>query len=293
VRPGGRSPAGFTVFSGRIGLLHLLPFSYRECYQQSQSPPDLDQVLFAGLYPPIHDRRLAPSLWYANYVQTYIERDVRQLVAVGDLSAFGRFVRLCAGRTDQLLNLSSLASDCGITHNTARAWISILEASYLVFRVLPHHRNFTKRLIKTPQLYFYDPGLAAWLLGLRDPGQLAVHPLRGALFETFVLGAVRELLEECRVEGSVVRQTSYLHYGPDDETYTFLVEIGYQAPSLGHDPEVAPGRTVLADLQWLRLRDLPELDRAFLWAAGLLGVEGFLPEARQWSRRISYPGEMP
>lgn len=110
--------------------------------------------------------------------------------------------------------------------------------------------------------------------------------------ETPAEGAVRELREECQVEGSVVRQTSYLCYGPDDETHTFLLEIGDQAPSLGHDPEVAPGQTVLADLQWLRLRDLPELDRAFLWAAGLLGVAGFLAEARPWGRRISYPGEV-
>lgn len=110
--------------------------------------------------------------------------------------------------------------------------------------------------------------------------------------ETAAEGAVRELKEECNVDGTVIRQTSHLCYGPDDETISFLVEIADQTPSLGHDPEVAPGRTVLVDMQWLRLRDLSERDRVFIWAAGLLGVKGFLAEARQWGRRISYPGEV-
>jgi uncharacterized protein len=174
--------------AGRIALVHLLPFTYGECYGNAQSPSELDEILFTGLYPPVHDRDLAPHLWYANYLQTYIERDVRQLVNIRDLSNFQRFVRLCAGRTGQLLNLSDLASDCGITHNTARSWISILEASYILFLLQPHHRNFNKRIIKTPKLYFYDAGLAAWLLAIQNPTQLNTHSMRGALFETFVIG---------------------------------------------------------------------------------------------------------
>ncbi|MFW6235521.1 MAG: ATP-binding protein [Desulfovibrionales bacterium] len=120
-------------------------------------------------------------------MNTYLERDVRQMVNVRDLSTFQRFLRMCAARTGQLLNLSSLATDCGITHNTAKAWISVLEAGYIVHLLLPHHVNFGKRLIKTPKLYFLDPGLASWLLGIQRSDQLATHPMRGPLFETWVV----------------------------------------------------------------------------------------------------------
>ena len=179
--------AGVTQsLAGRIALVQLLPFSLRECY--ARSAPSLDDVLFTGLYPPVHDRALNPSIWYANYLQTYIERDVRQLVHVRDLSVFQRFVRLCAGRIGQLLNLSNLAVDAGINANTARAWISILEASYIVYLLQPHHQNFNKRLIKTPKLYFCDPGLAVYLLAIRDAAQLNAHAQRGALFETLIVG---------------------------------------------------------------------------------------------------------
>ncbi|MDP8247720.1 MAG: ATP-binding protein [Candidatus Tritonobacter lacicola] len=170
--------------AGRVAMVQLLPFTYDEVYKK---PPSLDTMLYTGLYPPIYDRKLNPSTWQANYIQTYIERDVRQMINVRDLSTFQRFLRLCAGRTGQLLNLSRLASDVGITHNTAKSWISILEASYLVFLLRPHHRNFNKRIIKSPKLYFYDTGLAAWLLGIREAGQLETHPLRGSLFECWVI----------------------------------------------------------------------------------------------------------
>ena len=176
--------------AGRICLVHLLPFSYGECYGAGGAASSLDPVLFTGLYPPVHDRRLEPRLWYANYVQTYIERDVRQMVNVQDLTNFQRFVRLCGGRVGQLLSYSGLASDCGITHNTARSWMSILEASYLVFLLRPHHESLSKRVIKTPKLYFYDTGLAAWLLGIQSPEQLSGHSMRGPLFESFVISEV-------------------------------------------------------------------------------------------------------
>ena len=170
--------------AGRVAMVQLLPFTYDEVYKK---PPSLDTMLYTGLYPPIYDRKLNPSTWQANYIQTYIERDVRQMINVRDLSTFQRFLRLCAGRTGQLLNLSRLSSDVGITHNTAKSWISILEASYLVFLLRPHHRNFNKRIIKSPKLYFYDTGLVAWLLGIRAAGQLETHPLRGSLFECWVI----------------------------------------------------------------------------------------------------------
>ncbi|HNX50776.1 MAG TPA: ATP-binding protein [Thermoanaerobaculaceae bacterium] len=171
--------------AGRVALVQLLPFAADEVY--GGGSPSLDEALHRGLYPPVHDRNLDPTVWYAGYAQTYLERDVRQLVNIRDLNAFQGFVRLCAGRTGQLLNLSQLAVDAGITHNTARAWISILEASYIVFLLRPHHDNFAKRLVKTPKLYFFDTGLAAWLMGVQTARQLETHPLRGAIFETFVV----------------------------------------------------------------------------------------------------------
>lgn len=173
--------------AGRVGLVQLLPFAMGELRDAGRLGANLDELLVRGAYPPLYDRDLDPGDWHSAYVNTYLERDVRQLLNVRDLSAFQRFVRLCAGRVGQLLNLSSLAADCGINHNTASAWLSVLEASYIVFLLRPHHQNFNKRLTKSPKLYFCDTGLAAWLLGVREASQLAFHAQRGALFENLVV----------------------------------------------------------------------------------------------------------
>ncbi|OHD68453.1 MAG: AAA family ATPase [Spirochaetes bacterium RBG_16_49_21] len=174
--------------AGRAGMVQLLPFSLEELKNTPVKTGSLFQILYKGMYPPLYDRKLDPKKWYASYIMTYIERDVRKLVNVKDLAIFQRFLRMCAARIGQLLNLSSLAADCGITHNTARAWISVLEASYIVFLLQPHFKNFGKRLVKTPKLYFFDTGLAAQLLNIQDPEHLAIHPQRGGLFESFVIG---------------------------------------------------------------------------------------------------------
>lgn len=185
--------AGITQsLAGRVGAVQLLPFGLYELTQAKVAVPDLDRVLLQGLYPPVYDRPVDPSRWYSDYVATYVERDVRQMSAIHDLSLFRRFVQMCAARTAQLLNLHALANDCGISHPTARAWLSILEASYIVFLLQPHHRNFGKRLVKTPKLYFHDTGLAAALLGIQDDEHLSIHPSRPALFETLI---VNELLK--------------------------------------------------------------------------------------------------
>ncbi|WP_338414807.1 ATP-binding protein [uncultured Sphaerotilus sp.] len=173
--------------AGRVGLVQLLPFSMGELEAAGRLPSSLDEVLWRGLYPPLHHRDLTPGDWLANYVATYVERDVRQMLAVRDLSLFQRFLRLCAARSGQLLNLSALAGDCGITHVTAREWLTVLEASYLVMLLRPYHRNFGKRLVKTPKLYLLDPGLMAWLLGIRSTETLGTHAQRGALFETLIV----------------------------------------------------------------------------------------------------------
>ena len=178
--------------AGRSAFVELLPLSHAELTEAGQAPQALDSMLFSGGYPALYDRPVSPRHWFPAYVTAYVERDVRQLLKVQDLDAFQRFVRLCAGRSGQLLNLSSLAADCGITHNTAKAWISVLEASYVVFQLRPHHANFNKRLIRSPKLYFHDTGLMCWLLGIQEPAQLAAHPLRGQIFETFVVSELRK-----------------------------------------------------------------------------------------------------
>jgi len=173
--------------AGRTAFMELLPFSLPELADADLLPQEVNTLLHSGCYPPLYDRDLSPQAWFSSYTTAYIERDVRQILKVQDLDRFQRFIRLCAGRTGQLLNFSSLADECGITHNTAKAWISVLEASYVIFLLRPHHANFKKRLVKMPKVYFYDAGLASWLIGIRSADQLATHPLRGSLFETFIL----------------------------------------------------------------------------------------------------------
>ena len=194
--------------AGRCAVLHLLPFSLSELGARPAMPidklgrdlpgrpkspqPKLMETLFQGFYPRIHDKNLSAHDWLGNYYQTYLERDVRSVINVGDLEAFGRFVRLCAGRTGQLLNLSGLAADCGITHTTAKRWISVLEASFLVLLLRPHHQNYGKRLIKSPKLYFLDTGLLCYLLRIQAPEDLHLNAARGAIFESFVLSELHK-----------------------------------------------------------------------------------------------------
>jgi len=179
--------------AGRAGIVQLLPFSTGELKSAKKLSSEIETLLIQGMYPPVHTRDVEPRKWYANYVVTYVERDLRQLLSIKDLSVFQRFLRMCAARTGQLLNLSALGADCGISHNTAKAWLSVLEASYIVFLLKPHHQNFNKRLVKMPKLYFYDAGLAAYLLGIHSSGQIAVSSMRGPLFETFIISELMKL----------------------------------------------------------------------------------------------------
>ena len=180
--------------AGRSGFVELLPFSIAELRAANALPDDLNSFLYHGGYPPLYHRAVTPHDWLSAYVSSYVERDVRQVLAIQDLNTFQRFVRLCAGRSGQLLNVSSLATDCGITHTTAKAWISVLEASYILFLLHPHHANFNKRLIKSPKMYFHDVGLMAWLLGIESAKQIDTHPLRGALFETAMVSELKKTI---------------------------------------------------------------------------------------------------
>jgi len=176
--------------AGRSSVLHLLPLARSEVLRFGRYPKAIDETIVTGGYPRIFDQNLDPSDWLRSYVATYIERDVRTISNVGDLVIFQRFVELCAGRTAQLLNYSALAADCGVSQPTAKAWLSVLETSFIAFRLPAFHTNLRKRLVKMPKLHFYDTGLACWLLGIRSADQLRSHPLRGPLFETWVASEI-------------------------------------------------------------------------------------------------------
>ncbi|MEI8186982.1 MAG: ATP-binding protein [Chlorobiaceae bacterium] len=181
--------AGVTQsLAGRVGMTSLLPLSLSELPAAQQSSLSLDTLIMQGGYPALHVREILPCDWFASYIATYIERDIRQVLRVQDLSVFQRFVRLCAGRNGQLLNLDALAGETGISHSTVRSWLSVLESSYIIHLLPPYYRNFGKRLVKSPKLYFIDQGLACWLLGIRSSELLSLHPMRGAIFESFIIG---------------------------------------------------------------------------------------------------------
>jgi predicted AAA+ superfamily ATPase len=172
------------TLAGRTAVLHLLPLSFAEL---APGPESYESMIFKGQYPRIYDRGIAPTDFYPSYIQTYVEKDVRLMKNIGDINAFIQFTRLCAGRIGQLLNYASLASDAGISPNTAKAWLSILESSYILYRLQPYHRNFNKRLVKSPKLYFYDTGVACSLLGIHEENQINLHYMKGALFENLII----------------------------------------------------------------------------------------------------------
>ena len=172
--------------AGRTAVLKLLPLSIAELAAAGISP-GTDQLLLSGFYPRIHDGGLDPTRALGDYVETYVQRDIRQLITIKDLALFEKFIRLCAGRIGQLLNLQSLGNDVGISHTTARSWLTLLEASYVVFLLQPWHVNLSKRQIKTPKLYFHDVGLASYLLGAETVQHISRHPLRGNLFENLIV----------------------------------------------------------------------------------------------------------
>jgi uncharacterized protein len=172
--------------AGRIAYLVLLPFSTSEL--PAIELKNLHSLLFKGFYPPVFDQPVEIQTWYANYLRTYVERDVRQLKNITDINTFERFLRLCAGRAGQLLNMSNLAVETGVDSKTIASWISVLESSFIVYRLHQHHRNFNKRVVKMPKLYFYDTGLVCSLLGIQHATQLMYHPVTGSLFENFILG---------------------------------------------------------------------------------------------------------
>lgn len=179
--------------AGRAALLTLTPFSYTELTNGAYTFESFEDLVFKGGYPRLYDKSIAPVDFYPNYISTYIERDVRHIKNIENLNAFALFLQLCAGRIGQILNIQSLATDAGVSPNTAKAWLSVLEASYIVYMHKPHYKNFNKQLIKAPKLYFYDTGLACSLLQIRSKDQLNTHYLKGGLFENYVINEVMKL----------------------------------------------------------------------------------------------------
>lgn len=175
------------TLAGRTAILKLLPLSRFELHNAGLLPESIDAQIFTGFYPRIYDRDIDPQDYYPSYIQTYVERDVRKLINISDLGRFNKFLRLCAGRIGQLLNMTSLATECGCAKSTVDAWLSVLEASYICYRLEPNFNNYNKRIVKTPKLYFYDTGLACNLLGISSVEQVATHFLRGGLFENLVI----------------------------------------------------------------------------------------------------------
>ncbi len=186
------------TLAGRSAVLHLLPLSLQELRDSGHVFERYEQAIYTGQYPRIYDKEIAPTDFYPSYIQTYVERDVRLLKNITDVNAFIRFTQLCAGRVGQLLNYASLANDAGVSPNTAKAWLSVLEASYIVYRLQPYYKNFNKRLVKSPKLYFYDTGLACSMLGIRSGQQLDLHFLKGGLFENLV---INEFIKRFRNQG--------------------------------------------------------------------------------------------
>lgn len=173
--------------AGRTGILTLLPLSLDELKENKLLTKHYDETLFKGGYPRIYAEKFTPEELYPSYIHSYIERDVRQIVNVENTRTFQTFMRLCAGRVGQELNISDIATNCGISTLTVNRWLSILEASYIIFLLKPHFNNFNKRLTKSPKLYFYDTGIACSLLGIRSAQDLALSPFRGPLFECFII----------------------------------------------------------------------------------------------------------
>jgi uncharacterized protein len=213
--------------AGRTAVLRLLPLSMLEL-RAAGLPHSTTRLLHAGGYPAVHAQRIAPADFFNDYFETYIQRDLRELVALRNVAEFRRMVRLCAGRVGQIVNYNSLANDVGVSQHTIASWINLLEMGYVVFLLPPWFENLGKRLIKSPKLYFYDTGLAAWLMGVNEPSQLVSHPLRGHLFENLVVTEFAKYFEN---QGERAR----LHFWRDSNglEVDLVVENGLQANRLG------------------------------------------------------------
>lgn len=235
------------TLAGRTAIIELLPLSCQEL--KNTTLKSLEDLFFRGFYPRLYKEKINPSDWHQDYVKTYIERDIRDLLKIHNLGSFQRFLKMCAGRAGQVLNLSSLANDCGISHSTASAWLNILEATYIIFRLEPHYKNFSKRLIKSPKLFFYDTGLLCFLLDVKSAVELETHPSRGAIMENWVA------TEIIKTRFNAHRQKN-IYFWRDNKgnEIDFIVDDGQKLIPI----EVKSGLTITSDFfknifYWLKL----------------------------------------
>ena len=229
------------TLAGRVGHIELLPFSVAELLELPNALTDVNTLLWSGAYPPVQADGISPNNWFASYIRTYIERDVRQLKNIGNLLLFERFLSLCAGRVGQELNFTQLSNEVGVDVKTMQSWMGILQASYIVYLLPPFFKNFNKRLTKTPKLYFYDTGLACNLLRISDPNILIQHPFKGALFENFI---ITELLKNRFNQGQ--RSNLYFWRESSGNEIDVLIDEGLRQIPI----EIKSGQTVHTD--WLK-----------------------------------------
>ena len=219
--------------AGRTGILKLLPFSFNEIYTNRETV--VDEILYTGYYPRIFDQKIKPVHFYTSYLMTYLERDIRNIIRVHDLSLFQKFVELCAGRTGQVLNKNSLANECGISNKTIEEWLSVLEAGFIIFRLRPYHNNWNKRIVKSPKLYFLDTGFVSYLLRIESAQQIKNHPLRGEIFETFI---VNEFLKRRLHFGN--RENIYYFRDNNNNEVDLVIDTGYGPVPV----EIKSGQTI-------------------------------------------------
>jgi len=237
--------------AGRVGYINLLPFSISELKKAKLLTPDDNNLMLKGFYPPIYDQDIPPLDWCPNYIRTYIEKDVRQIKNITDLIVFERFIKLLAGRTGQELNNSALAVETGVDVKTIQSWIGILESSFIIYLLKPHHKNFNKTIVKRPKVYFYDTAIVCYLLGIRNTSQLNTHPLRGAIFEGMV---VTELIKK-RTNSGLPINLFYWRDKTGHEIDIIVDDMGQLLPI-----EIKSGKTVNTEFfkniyYWSKLTD--------------------------------------
>lgn len=224
--------------AGRTAILHLLPFSLEELFAHGYKHERYENWIYRGFYPRLYDKNLTPQQWLTPYLETYIERDIRNIINVHDLLQFQTFMRLCAGRIGQIVNLTSLGNDIGVDHKTIKKWLSVLETTFTIFLLRPYYRNFNKRLVKTPKLYFFDTGIACYLLGIRSSSELNTHYAKGNLFENLILS------ELWKNELNNARRPN-LYYWRDSSGHE--VDCVFEQTGQLHGIEIKAGRTISSD----------------------------------------------
>lgn len=261
--------------AGRVFVTHLLPLSIAELRASGQAIDNFEKSIFQGFYPRLHDADIHPTLFYPSYIQTYVERDVRQVVNVGNLYQFQRFMRLAAGRIGQLLNYSHIANELGVDLKTVKSWFSILESSFITFVLRPHFQNFSKRILKTPKLYFYDTGLACSLLGIRNERELATHWARGALFENLVVSD----LMKYHYNRAIVPPLYYWRDSTGNEV-DCLIDSGLQVKSI----EIKSSSTISSDF----FKGLDYYGKLNAQAVPYLIYGGLTPQVRKEGKVIAW-----